>query len=63
MIRFENKWVYEDIVWVLEKIKAEFNHPWFYASHKIGPLLDKAGKRHKLFINVSMAEGLTKQSF
>ena len=27
VIRFENKWVYEDIAWVLEKIKAEFNHP------------------------------------
>ena len=27
MIRFENKWVYEDIAWVLEKIKTEFNHP------------------------------------
>ncbi len=24
---FENKWVFEDIAWVLEKIKAEFNHP------------------------------------
>ena len=27
VIRFYNKWVYEDIAWVLEKIKAEFNHP------------------------------------
>ena len=27
VIRFENKWVYADIAWVLEKIKAEFNHP------------------------------------
>ena len=44
VIRFENKWVYADIAWVLEKIKAEFNHPWFYASHKIGPLFEKAGE-------------------
>ena len=27
VIRFENKWVYEDIAWVLERIIAEFNHP------------------------------------
>jgi len=27
VIRFENKWVFEDINWVLEKIKAAFNHP------------------------------------
>ena len=27
VIRFENKWVYEDIAWVIEQIKAEFNHP------------------------------------
>ena len=27
VVRFENKWVFEDVNWVLEKIKAEFNHP------------------------------------
>jgi very-short-patch-repair endonuclease len=27
VIRFENKWVFEDVNWVLERIKAEFNHP------------------------------------
>lgn len=27
VIRFENKWVFEDIAWVLEQIKAAFNHP------------------------------------
>ena len=54
VIRFENKWVYEDIAWVIEQIKAEFNHPWFYALHKIGPLLEKDGKLHKLFTNVSI---------
>jgi len=26
-LRFENKLVFEDVLWVLEKIKAEFNHP------------------------------------
>lgn len=27
VIRFENKWIFEDIAWVLEQIKAAFNHP------------------------------------
>lgn len=27
VLRFENKWVFEDINWVLEQIKAVFNHP------------------------------------
>ncbi|MBC7391685.1 MAG: DUF559 domain-containing protein, partial [Opitutaceae bacterium] len=27
VISFENKWVYEDIAWVLEKFKSSFNHP------------------------------------
>lgn len=27
VIRFENKWVFEDINWVLEQIKAAFNRP------------------------------------
>ncbi len=27
VLRFENKQVFEDIEWVIEKIKAEFNHP------------------------------------
>ena len=27
VIHFENKWVYEDIVGLLERIIAEFNHP------------------------------------
>ncbi len=27
VIRFENKWVFEDIAWVLEQIKVAFNHP------------------------------------
>ncbi len=27
VLRFENKWVFEDINWVLEQIKAAFNHP------------------------------------
>lgn len=27
VLRFENKWVFEDITWVLEQIKAAFNHP------------------------------------
>ena len=27
VVRFENKWVFEDINWVLEKIRASFNHP------------------------------------
>jgi hypothetical protein len=55
VIRFENKWVNEDIARVLEKINAEFNHPSFYASLKIGPLLEKVGKLHKLFTNVLLA--------
>lgn len=29
VIRFENKWVFEDVGWVLEQIKASFNHPCF----------------------------------
>ncbi len=27
VLRFENKWVFEDIDWVLQQIKAMFNHP------------------------------------
>ena len=27
VIRFEDKWVFEDIQWVLGQIKAPFNHP------------------------------------
>lgn len=27
VIRFENKWVFEDIGWVLQQIKMVFNHP------------------------------------
>ncbi|HEX8332035.1 MAG TPA: endonuclease domain-containing protein [Segetibacter sp.] len=27
VLRFENKFVFEDVNWVLERIKAEFNHP------------------------------------
>jgi very-short-patch-repair endonuclease len=27
VIRFENKWVFEDVQWVLGQIKAQFNHP------------------------------------
>ena len=27
VIRFENKWVFKDIDWVLEQIKEKFNHP------------------------------------
>jgi very-short-patch-repair endonuclease len=27
VLRFENKWVFEDITWVLEQIRAVFNHP------------------------------------
>ncbi len=44
MIRFDNKRVFEYIAWVIEKIKAEYYHPCFYAAHKIGPLLKKGGE-------------------
>jgi very-short-patch-repair endonuclease len=27
VLRFENKLLFENVNWVLEKIKAEFNHP------------------------------------
>ncbi|MCY7420861.1 MAG: endonuclease domain-containing protein [Chitinophagaceae bacterium] len=27
VLHFENKWVFEGIDWVLEQIKAKFNHP------------------------------------
>jgi very-short-patch-repair endonuclease len=34
IIRFENKWVFEDIGWLLEQIRAKFNHPLIYnATH------------------------------
>ena len=33
---------------MLEKTKSAFCHPRFYAAHKIGPLLKKAGKLHRI---------------
>jgi very-short-patch-repair endonuclease len=27
VVRFENRWVFEDIEWVLGEIRARFNHP------------------------------------